>query len=55
VDRQDPQLDSLIPEESNQPYDIKDVIGRVVDGGELFEVQEHYAKNLVVGFARRAA
>ena len=52
VDRQDPQLDSVIPEESNLPYDIKDVIGRVVDGGEFFEVHEHFAKNLVVGFAR---
>jgi len=52
--RQDAELDSVVPAESNQPYDIKDVIARVVDDGELFEVQEHYARNLVVGFARMA-
>ena len=38
--------------ESNLPYDIKDVIHRVVDEGEFFEVHEHWAKNIVVGFAR---
>ena len=38
--------------ESNLPYDIKDVIHRVVDDGEFFEVHEHWAKNIVVGFAR---
>ncbi len=38
--------------ESNLPYDIKDVIRRVVDDGEFFEVQEHWAQNIVVGFAR---
>ena len=42
----------LVPAESNQPYDIKDVINRVVDDGYFFEVQEHYARNIVVGFAR---
>ena len=52
VDREEEALDSLVPAESNLPYDIKDVIGRVVDDGYFFEVQEHYAKNLVVGFAR---
>src|SRR6516164_4657290 len=52
VDRMDAALDSIVPAESNQPYDIKDVIHRVVDDGEFFEVQEHFAKNLVVGFAR---
>ena len=41
-----------MPAESNQPYDIKDVINTVVDDGYFFEVQEHYAKNIVVGFAR---
>jgi propionyl-CoA carboxylase beta chain len=48
----DPALDTLVPDESNLPYDIKDVIRRVVDDGEFLEVQEHYAKNMVVGFAR---
>ncbi len=40
-----------MPSDPNLPYDIKDVIHRVVDDGEFFEVHEHYAKNLVVGFA----
>jgi len=52
IDRQDPQLDTIIPEDSTLPYDIKDVILRVVDEGEFFEVHEHFAKNLVVGLAR---
>jgi propionyl-CoA carboxylase beta chain len=52
IDRQDIELDSIVPAESNQPYDIKDVIHRVVDHGEFFEVQEHWARNIVVGFAR---
>jgi propionyl-CoA carboxylase beta chain len=52
IDRADPELDTTVPAESNQPYDIKDVIHRVVDDGEFFEVHEHYAKNIVVGFAR---
>ena len=52
IDRMDPALDSLVPAESNMPYDIKDIIHRVVDDGEFFEVHEHYAKNIVVGFAR---
>src|ERR1700689_2872623 len=51
-DRMDAALDTLIPQESNQPYDMKDVIHRVVDDGEFFEVHEHFARNLVVGFAR---
>jgi propionyl-CoA carboxylase beta chain len=48
----DPALDTIIPDASNVPYDIKDVIHRIVDDGYLFEVQEHYARNIVVGFAR---
>jgi propionyl-CoA carboxylase beta chain len=52
ADREDAKLDSIVPAESNQPYDIKDIITRVVDGGDFFEVQEHWAKNIVVGFAR---
>ncbi len=50
-DRADAELDSIVPRESNLPYDIKDVIHRVVDDGEFFEVHEHYARNIVVGFA----
>jgi len=52
IDRADPELDTIVPPESNQPYDIKNVIGRVVDDAEFFEVHQHFAKNIVVGFAR---
>jgi propionyl-CoA carboxylase beta chain len=51
-DRTDEALDSVVPEESNMPYDMKEIIRRVVDDGEFFEVQEHFAGNIVVGFAR---
>src|SRR5271168_4625189 len=52
IDRLDEKLDSLIPDQSNIPYDMKDVIHTVVDDGYFFEIHEHYAKNIVVGFAR---
>ena len=52
VERADPELDRIVPEESNQPYDIKDVVRRVVDDGNFLEVHEHFAQNLVIGFAR---
>ena len=52
--RADAALDTIIPEESNQPYDMVDVIARVVDDGYFFQVQEHFARNIVVGFARMA-
>src|SRR5271155_2156710 len=52
VDRVDEKLDTLIPDQSNMPYDMKDVIHTVVDDGYFFEIHEHYAKNIVVGFAR---
>jgi propionyl-CoA carboxylase beta chain len=51
-DRQDRALNSLVPEDSQLPYDIKDVIHAIADDAEFFEVQEHYAKNIAVGFAR---
>ena len=51
-DRMDASLNSIVPESSNQPYDIRDVIKPVVDDGYFFEVQEHYAPNIVIGFAR---
>jgi propionyl-CoA carboxylase beta chain len=50
--RADAELDTLVPEESSQPYDIKQVIQRIVDEGYFFEVHEHFARNIVVGFAR---
>jgi propionyl-CoA carboxylase beta chain len=52
ADRADAALDTIVPAESNQPYDIKDVIHRIVDNGDFFEVHEHWARNIVVGFAR---
>lgn len=52
IDREDRELDSLVPMESNQPYDIKEAIEHIVDDGYFFEVHEHFAKNIVVGFAR---
>jgi propionyl-CoA carboxylase beta chain len=51
-DRIDEALNSAVPESSNQPYDIRDIIHSVVDDGYFFEVQEHYAPNIVIGFAR---
>ncbi len=48
------KLNTIVPEASNQPYDIRDVIGHVVDDGYFFEVQQHYAPNICVGFARLA-
>ncbi len=52
ADRMEEELNSLVPENPNKPYDIRDVVKRVVDHGEFLEVHEHYAPNLVVGFAR---
>jgi propionyl-CoA carboxylase beta chain len=48
------QLAALIPENANQPYDMKEVIEGIVDAASFFEVQENYAENIVVGFARLA-
>ncbi len=50
--REDESLDTIIPENPNKPYDIKEVITRVVDNGEFFEIHADYAQNIVVGFAR---
>jgi len=51
-DRVEDALNSIVPAESDIPYDIKDVIHLVADENYFFEVHEHYAKNLVIGFAR---
>jgi len=50
--RADEALDALVPENPNTPYDVKQVIEKVVDKGSFFEVHAHYAQNIVVGFAR---
>ena len=52
VDREDPGLDDLVPTRPNQPYDMREVIRAVVDHSDLLEVHEHYARNILVGFAR---
>src|SRR5215510_5360612 len=51
-DRVEPKLNEIVPEASNQPYDIRDVINAVVDDGYFFEVQQMFAPNICVGFAR---
>ncbi|MGI8804525.1 MAG: acyl-CoA carboxylase subunit beta [Thermoleophilaceae bacterium] len=51
-DRMDSELDSIVPAEPNKPYDMRDVVHRIVDDGEFFEVHEHWARNLIVGFSR---
>jgi acetyl-CoA carboxylase carboxyltransferase component len=50
--RADSELDSIIPDNPNKPYDMKDVIRKIVDDGHFFEIHADYAENIVVGFAR---
>jgi propionyl-CoA carboxylase beta chain len=52
VDRLDFGLDSLIPDNPNKPYDIKELILKTVDEGDFFEIQQNHAKNIVIGFGR---
>ena len=51
-DRTDDSLDTLIPDNPNKPYDMKELILKVVDEGDFFEIQEAYAKNIITGFGR---
>ncbi|MFC2030598.1 acyl-CoA carboxylase subunit beta [Chloroflexota bacterium] len=51
-DRTDPDLNSLVPDNPNKPYDVREVIRRVVDDGDFFEVQAHWARNIIIGFGR---
>ena len=51
-DREDAELDTLIPDEPTKPYDMKEVVRRVVDDGEFLEVHARFAENIVCGFAR---
>ncbi|HUP82716.1 MAG TPA: acyl-CoA carboxylase subunit beta [Candidatus Limnocylindria bacterium] len=51
-DRRDPALDALIPDEPTQPYDMHEVITRIVDDGDFLEIQPAWAANVIVGFAR---
>ena len=52
ADRLAESLNSIIPEESNKPYDMFDVIAEVVDDGDFFEIQSYFAQNIIIGFAR---
>lgn len=52
ADRIDPELRTMVPEDSARSYDMKDVIRRIVDMGDFMEVQEGYAQNMIVGYAR---
>ena len=52
AERLDYSLDTLIPDNPNKPYDIKELISKIVDEGDFFELQEAHAKNIVIGFAR---
>lgn len=52
VDRKEDMLNSIVPENPNQPYNVKDIIGAIVDEGRFMEVHAKFAPNLVVGFAR---
>ena len=51
-DRKEMGLRSIVPENPNKPYDMKDVIGSIADEGYFFEIQEHFAQNIVIGFIR---
>jgi propionyl-CoA carboxylase beta chain len=52
ADREDAALDRIVPALPSQPYDMVDVIHSIVDGGDFLEVHQHFARNLIVGFAR---
>jgi propionyl-CoA carboxylase beta chain len=51
-ERMDPLLDTIVPDDPNRPYDMHDLIARIVDGGVFLEVHKYFAANLIVGFAR---
>jgi propionyl-CoA carboxylase beta chain len=52
VNREIPKLDTIVPDDPNKPYDMKEIILAVIDDGHFLEVQPHYAQNILVGFAR---
>jgi propionyl-CoA carboxylase beta chain len=54
LEREDPSLDTLVPDHPNKPYDIKELILKVVDEGDFFEISEAFARNMVTGFGRLA-
>jgi acetyl-CoA carboxylase carboxyltransferase component len=52
AERREPALDTIVPADANRPYDVRDAIKMIVDSGDLFEVHQWYAANMVTGFAR---
>jgi propionyl-CoA carboxylase beta chain len=52
LDREEPSLDTLVPDNPNKPYDIKELILKTVDEGDFFELAEAFARNIVIGFGR---
>jgi propionyl-CoA carboxylase beta chain len=54
IDREEPSLDTLVPDNPNKPYDIKELILKVADEGDFFELSEAFARNIVIGFGRIA-
>lgn len=52
IDRLEDSLNEIIPEDPNKPYDVKDIIYAIADHAEFLEIQRHYARNIVIGFAR---
>jgi propionyl-CoA carboxylase beta chain len=52
ADRDEMSLDTLIPDNPNKPYDMKELIGKVVDDGSFFELQPEFARNIIIGFGR---
>jgi acetyl-CoA carboxylase carboxyltransferase component len=50
--RMDEELNEIVPDNPNKPYDMKEVISRIVDNGDFFEIMEHFAQNIIIGFAR---
>ena len=51
-DRSENSLNTIVPKNPNKPYDMKEVIAKITDDGDFFEIQENYAKNIITGFAR---
>jgi len=52
IDRVDDKLNTIVPDNPNQPYDMKEIIRSIIDNGEFLEVHQQYARNIIVGFAR---
>jgi propionyl-CoA carboxylase beta chain len=52
VDRPEPALDTLVPDNPNKPYDVKELIEKIVDDNDFFELQPEFARNMVIGFGR---